>query len=115
MFTEKAKEKFEKWYPEYIQKIEGISVSKDTYNRTFWILPLSMQIGVVEDFAESEGYYIDFDVLDYRDDCGGICFDFNIIYGNKQQYCSNKSYATNKEVRNEAIKKLNELINENRV
>lgn len=108
MFTGKAKELFEKYL---INNLAGykpyteICIELPNGRVRFNDLPLSMQIGVIEDFAESLGYLID-----------------KINYGNRidiKVYKKNMSIIQvirvkdTTEARKELINQLNELINDN--
>jgi len=108
MFTGLAKEKFEEWYismyheNRIIKKIEVLSLSK------FYKLPIEFQWGIIEDFADSLGYeisvgrYFDLDLGTHDNR-----WDFDV-----DGHDSNELLKTRQEARTEAIKKLNELINE---
>jgi len=91
MFTDKAKEKFEEWF-------------EDSYPSVYLghLYP-SMQWGVIQDFAESLGYCITIE-LEHPTNLFKVMFsgiDFIGLLTTSRQ-----------EARTEAIKKLNELINQ---
>lgn len=111
LFNGVAKDKFEKWALKNVKThlVKKMKLKPNTmdwvFDDDFYKLPLSMQIGVVEDFAESLGY------------------DIRIVKNNKGSYNSWISLNeftiedalptqnTKKQAREELIKELNNLIN----
>ena len=98
MLEGKAKELFNKWYS-----------NKDEYTQMFFQIPWrdippSMQWGVIQDFADNFGIYLDV-LIDVKMEL------YNIeILGNKLLY-DKKGFKTRPKARTAAIEKLNELIN----
>lgn len=103
MFTDKAKEKFEKWY---CTILHTDILEKHHYDILEWFYEhnLSMQCGVIEDFAESEGFYISIESI------GTEKYDFCICW--EEEFCDSNYFNTRNEARLECIKQLNKLIND---
>ena len=106
MLTGKAKEKFEKYFSKeiYLKDFE----IKDLYLGLddFLNLTLSMQFGVYQDFAESEGYYLEF-YLGYYD---GYVYGYKVyeMHGS-EPITDTLLNDTKQEAREEAIKQLFKL------
>lgn len=107
MFTDKAKELFNNFI---VSSLEGEIIHEEPYFKLNGFvfplekLPLSMQIGVIEDFAEILGYLIDKINYGNRVDVKIYKQDMSII-----QVLRVKN---TEEARQEMIKQLNDLINE---
>lgn len=98
--TGKAKEKFAIWFTKWYNPTEkGYSLE------TFYVLPESMQWGVIQDWADSMGYIL------------GLVVDISSFNWRGVAYSLDKSpnyttwKKTRQEARNAAIEKLNEIIN----
>lgn len=103
--TGKAKEKFEKWYFS-LPNAMGLNYGTIalTMNR-FYCLPESMQWGVIQDWADSIGY--DVSAFNTSDDYTWLITDKRI----KSEIWEEGFANTRQEARNDAIEKLNEIIN----
>jgi len=94
MLTGKNKERFEEWYntQDVVIELEGVLHSNDSGTFVpFYELPLSMQFGVLQDYADSIGvdisvYYMEFD--------GYKCYGVSV----------GESYFSHSKTREEAIK-----------
>jgi len=106
MFTNKAKELFEDWYinnheeygSENMPSLNGVSYEC----RGFYRYSDSMKWGVIQDFADSLGYYIGIQIYDEKTCIYSI---YNTIKNHRGVFKKRQ------EARGAAIKKLNELIN----
>lgn len=105
----KAKEKFESWFARYafnngFHKGTGFKVHEKLYN-----LPESMQWGVVQSYADSEGYPVN----QYLDPTSPpIQHGWEILKGRIGKIHGVGGYDTRQEARSAAIEKLNQIINE---
>ena len=109
MFTDKAKEKFEEYFDNELYITEEFSTPNNWLGiEDFYNLGLSFQWGVILDFADSEGYYI-------RTWSENPKFSTDIQFSASLDYndygVNIGKYNTRKEAQQEAIKKLNELLN----
>lgn len=113
--TGKAKELFEDWYLK-LPNLLGLNYGNDntTLNR-FYVLPLSMQWGIYQDWADSMKALMSVDAIDdwnswffriYMEDCFSHFF---LAYNSIDDFIE---YKTRQEARNAAIEKLNQIINE---
>lgn len=100
--TGNARQKFE----EYLNRLNHFGL-RVVSKIEFSAYPLSMQIGVIEDFAESEGYYIEI-WKGSMSEMWNIEINDNIMYNDEGD---NIMFETKDEIRIEAIKRLNQLIN----
>jgi hypothetical protein len=100
MFTDKAKEKFEDYYT--LKCDSGLDID------WFYSLPLSMQWGVIIDFADDLGY--DLDVMQWVSKKNNH-YESTIRYVNDSDMFIEKKHKTRNEARLECIKELNNLIN----
>jgi hypothetical protein len=80
----------------------------DEESISFWELPLSMQWGVVQDFAETLGSHFSFD----KEILTGE-YSFAIYYADSGEFSN--SYRTSEEARKGCIEKLQKLYNENKI
>ena len=79
--------------------------NKETTLNRFYALPLSMQIGVVQDYADSIGY--DINVGKVSDD---VRYYYNIHKPNGDA-CYSLGFKTRDEARTAAIKAFDEIVN----
>ena len=102
MLTGKNKERFEKWFIKYTEQkiIEGYSYSPFRY---FNDLPISMQFGVIQDYADSIGY----DVKVYT--AHGYFYKWSVRYA--VQELANGTSKTRNEARKAALKAFDDVVN----
>tara|TARA_R110000782_G_C14515250_1_gene380411 strand:+ start:18 stop:335 length:318 start_codon:yes stop_codon:yes gene_type:complete len=102
--TGKAKEEFEKWYDEKHGTCNNLLCYNSLYD-----LPKSMQWGVYQDWADILGYDMVTQASIEQDK-----YWFSLWHQDEQYEHFNEEYFTTREqVRNAAVEKLNELINNN--
>ena len=108
MLTNKCKKDFEKWALKNVKThlVKKIKIRPNTmdwvFDDSFYELPLSMQIGVYEDFAESLGCYLYFTGIVYG------FYSYELNFKGVTHYINGE---TKSEAREELIKQLNNLIN----
>ena len=107
VFTGEAKKKFEKYFSAKIKQVNVWGMTQfDAYDlELFYQLPLSMQWGVIQDFANSESMEIDVTSDSYD------IYSSKIEYGKLTGYVSYGNVNTRHEARQEAIKELNDYLN----
>lgn len=108
LFTGKAKAKFELYYFTTKEYQDLYGTFRLGYIDRFYLLPLSMQWGVVLDFADSLGYYIEIYHHALYEKPFGI-----LIEGErgKRTYADLEDIPTRKEAQLECIKQLNVILN----
>jgi len=106
MFTGKAKELFEKW-----MKPNPLEHGRygQLISNTFDSMPLSMQWGVIQDFADSLGQHMETVLEEWGFDMLETIHVTSFKIGIHE---SEFNYDTRQEARTAAINKLNQLINE---
>jgi hypothetical protein len=112
--TGKAKAKFEEWLCRWLQN-ENSKGSLTPQAFSFDMIPLPMQWGTYQDWADSVGY-----IFNVYCNASGYLYEFhrNVSGGGTHLYDSgfeadtpSGAWETRQEARNAAIEKLNELIN----
>lgn len=103
--TCKAKKQFELYLGSLPYKFSS-GITGVVFNPiTFYSLPLSMQWGVYQDWADSIGYYTSITCIDF----GSLYFSAYIEINGIIEWES--EFKTRQEARNAAIEKLNQIIN----
>lgn len=116
MLTGKAKQLFEEWYvsiemntfsPKYVQMVSEFN-GGFVYGklRVFYELPISMQFGVYQQWADSMGYYISITWIGN----GVVYFSADITIDELIEW--EEEFNTREEAQIAAIEKLNKIINE---
>ena len=105
----KAKELFEKWYSASNAIAHLDNIAPSTYSmKAFYSLHSSMQWGVIQDWADSVGSYVNV-FLDPTSDPCRFAWE---VFDDKGNFDSCGGYETREEARSAAIEKLNQIINE---
>ena len=106
MLTGKAKEQFERWYMKYTGYVDPrfSDLMKKTELDKFRTYRLSMQWGVIQDFADSLNY----DLQVYNE---SSCVNFYADIYKLGECLYSFEFKTRNEARTKAIEKLNEIIN----
>lgn len=108
LLTGKCKEDFEKWY--YNDKKHQCSYMTNQIKKSrFESSTLSMQYGVLVDFFDSAGMHLGLEP--YFDNDMDLLFKYNLLFVKDIDY--QNSYTKREHVRQQAIKKANELYNLN--
>jgi len=106
--TGKAKKSFEEWYISTIEMVEMESIDDSFDINGFYDLPLSMQFGVIQDWADSIGFSL---IINWN----WTVRRYYILLRDKdkgEKICNVGQYFTMTEARNAAIEKLNQIVNE---
>ena len=104
LFNGKAKKLFDNWFDENYEAISLRIIDDEVYLDGFYELPLSMQWGVIEDFARSLGYEITKTVYKNRIDYTIHRFDY---YG----FVTISEFTSLERGRMQLIEELNNLLN----
>ena len=111
--TGKAKEEFEKWFANELERTEQkltelgrVHVVDEFYTR----ITESMQWGVYQDWADSLGHRLDVTV--FYDQMLGYVRGYEVKVNDKDIYRGGDVFETREEARDAAVEKLNELIND---
>ena len=122
MLTGKNKEQFQKWYNDNNENHNRLSGRFKVLVDYAWVeienLPLSMQIGVIQDYADSIGIYIH---IEPHIGGGDLVFYVTVTWRNKDfidefwidrfDDGEPKYYPTRDEARKAAIKAFDEIVN----